>query len=326
MATYLLQVNLYLIVFYGFYWVALRHETFHHLNRAYLVGTSILAFLIPTWQLAWVQNWLLTQEVGEQLYAYYQPMFIVQPNMPIVAFTWGQSFFALYLFGVAIAIGRLLLVLVHIKRFWGHSKHGAFAFFHLWQVADDAPHRDTLVAHEQTHVQQFHTADILWFEAIAIINWFNPVAYTYRQSIRNVHEFLADEVASQYENSRADYAMLLLSQQFGVKPTELIHTFFDKSTLKRRIVMLAKPKSKCQAIVKYGITAPICVGMALVSSAFVSKSKTISQVEQTIASTQPIMQSPLPISPNTLDISKALIVSNALVSKSDSNKKHILFP
>jgi hypothetical protein len=37
---YLLLVNLYLVLFYGFYALLLRRETFFHLNRIFLSYTS----------------------------------------------------------------------------------------------------------------------------------------------------------------------------------------------------------------------------------------------------------------------------------------------
>ena len=58
---YLLQVNLYLILFYGFYHIVLRKETFFYLNRAYLLATSALAFFIPMLQFNWVRESSYTQ-------------------------------------------------------------------------------------------------------------------------------------------------------------------------------------------------------------------------------------------------------------------------
>ena len=74
---YLLQVNLYLVVFYGFYRLWLRDETFHHLNRLYLVASATLSFFIPVLHSDWVRGWFLTQEVSETIYTYYNPQAII---------------------------------------------------------------------------------------------------------------------------------------------------------------------------------------------------------------------------------------------------------
>lgn len=46
-AHYLLQVNLYLIVFFGFYKLLLDKETYFTLNRIYLVAAGVLSLCIP---------------------------------------------------------------------------------------------------------------------------------------------------------------------------------------------------------------------------------------------------------------------------------------
>ena len=45
--TYEVKVGLALLVFYLFYRFLLKRETFHRFNRAVLVGTVVLAFLLP---------------------------------------------------------------------------------------------------------------------------------------------------------------------------------------------------------------------------------------------------------------------------------------
>ncbi|QEC64851.1 hypothetical protein [Mucilaginibacter ginsenosidivorans] len=44
---YLLESNLYLIIFFGFYYLVLRRETWYQYNRIYLLFSSGLAFIIP---------------------------------------------------------------------------------------------------------------------------------------------------------------------------------------------------------------------------------------------------------------------------------------
>ena len=92
---------------------------------------------------------------------------------------------------------------------------------------------------------------------IGLFCWFNPVLLAYKKSIREIHEFMADHVAARHEASKAEYAMLLFSQQFGVIPSQLTNHFFDESMLKLRIKMLMKPRSPRTALYKYGFIAPL---------------------------------------------------------------------
>jgi bla regulator protein BlaR1 len=44
---YFMQANCYLLLFYLFYFLFLKRETFFNLNRVYLLGSAFLALLIP---------------------------------------------------------------------------------------------------------------------------------------------------------------------------------------------------------------------------------------------------------------------------------------
>jgi TonB family protein len=120
------------------------------------------------------------------------------------------------------------------------------------------------------HVEQGHSFDILVFEILGIVCWFNPVVYYYKTSIKHIHEFIADEIASSYLPSKADYAMLLFSQQFRTQPTALINNFFNRSTLKLRIEMLKKKRSAKIALLKYGLIVPVFLGMLILTSATIA--------------------------------------------------------
>jgi hypothetical protein len=60
---YLLQVNLYLLLFYSLYFVLLRNETFFKMNRFYLVGSALLSLAIPLVKLQWVKELFLGEQV-----------------------------------------------------------------------------------------------------------------------------------------------------------------------------------------------------------------------------------------------------------------------
>src|SRR5476649_1300507 len=66
---YLLLVNVYLLLFYGFYALLLRRETFFQLNRIYLVAAALLSFFIPLIQSNWVKHLFITQKVQQTIYS-----------------------------------------------------------------------------------------------------------------------------------------------------------------------------------------------------------------------------------------------------------------
>jgi len=123
-----------------------------------------------------------------------------------------------------------------------------------------------------------HTLDILFLEILGIMTWFNPIIYFYKKSIKNIHEFLADESAAAFQGDKASYAMLLLSQSFGTAPSTLTHSFYKESLVKKRIYMLHKERSKKTAILKYAIFIPLFSLFIIFSSATIKKNKELKNV------------------------------------------------
>jgi TonB family protein len=282
---YLVQVNLYLVLFYGFYRLLLSGETFYMLNRAYLVGSAILSFGIPFWYSDYVQSFFITQQVNEVFYTVLSPaVFEVRANAQN-PFTWYDLLQFSYMICTVFLAIKLIFNLLRLKKLINntsvHHQQGAgFSFFNFVFVDKDLQKREVVLEHEYVHIRQLHSADVILFELIAVLCWFNPVVYFYKKSVKNIHEFIADDIASRLEPSKADYAMLLFSQQFGLNPHQLTNTFISHSTLKQRIEMLQKPRSRQTALLKYGFIAPLFALMLVIASASIAKNDKIKKVEK----------------------------------------------
>jgi TonB family protein len=277
---YLLLVNVYLVLFYGFYALLLRKETFFQLNRVYLVSASALSFFIPVIQAGWVQNLFITQEVHYAVYGSQITIVQLKPvaNVPVSI---GQVLACLYFIGVLFLVGRLIWQLVVLNKIIKGDQQGvAYSFFKKIKVDQHADNNSIINAHEQVHARQWHSADVFIIEAVMIINWFNPVVYFYRRAIKHVHEFIADSHAIKAADNRADYAMLLLTKAFEVPTHNLVNHFFNHSLLKQRIVMLQKNKSQRIKLIKYGLSAPLFVLMLVLSSATVNNSRAVKIINQ----------------------------------------------
>ncbi len=272
---YLILVNIYLLLFYSFYVLLLKRETFFQLNRIYLVTASLLSFFIPLIQSSWAQSLFITQSVQRTIYT--SPVMYYQFN-PIqhTHITIGQIIGAIYITGIAFLTIRLIWQLIVLKRLIDEPQaSAAYSFFKTVRLGDDLMNNDVVVAHENTHVKQWHSADILLVEAVMIINWFNPVVYYYRFAIKHIHEFIADRQAIKAGTTLEDYALLLLSQAFDVPIHHLVNPFFNQSLLKQRIKMLQKNRSKYAALIKYGLSAPLFMLMLILSSATVNNSRPV---------------------------------------------------
>ncbi|MDB5121138.1 MAG: TonB family protein [Sphingobacteriales bacterium] len=269
---YLVLVNLYLLLFYGFYHLLLRNETFFRLNRIYLVGSALMSFIIPFIQLEWIKSLFITSKVQEFTFVYSMIGTPTSTRLQQTQVTTGDILAVIYLIGLAVFSIRFIVQLISIQIDFNKRNTGeAFSFFKQIKVDSNLANHDVIMKHEQVHAKQLHSADVILFELIAIMNWFNPVVYFYKKAIKNLHEFTADEVAAFYADSKNNYSMILLSNAFGVEPHQLTNSFFNKSLLKQRIYMLNKTKSKKAAILKYGLSVPLFAGMLILSSATVKE-------------------------------------------------------
>ncbi|MFT4734135.1 MAG: TonB family protein [Arcticibacterium sp.] len=130
------------------------------------------------------------------------------------------------------------------------------------------------------HSKEFHSLDVFWFELIGVICWFNPIVYFMQKEIKLVHEYVADQKAALFLGSKKSYAQILLGSHFRANGNILVNNFYNKSILKTRIMMLSKEKSKKTAIVKYGLIAPLFLGMFVFTAACTESSLNSTSIEE----------------------------------------------
>ncbi|MCC8410733.1 TonB family protein [Mucilaginibacter sp. UR6-1] len=272
---YLILANLYLGLFYGFYALLLRKETFFQLNRIYLVSSAAISFLLPLIQADWVQNLFITRQVKQVIF-----------NAPVIALQYtgktetdflsvGHLIAYAYLAGLLAFAIRFTWQLASLQRLISRHTAGAYSFFKKVQVSGELSEHEVVSAHEHVHARQWHSADVMLIELISIINWFNPVIYLYRNAVKHTHEFIADRQVIDAGADKAGYAMLLLNQTFNAPVHNLVNPFFNHSLLKQRIMMLQKNRSQRVKLLKYGLSAPLFVLMLILSSATINDNKTV---------------------------------------------------
>lgn len=283
---YLIQVNLYLIVFFGFYVLFLRKETFYQANRFYLMLSGIMSFVIPFIHTRWVQSWFLTREVS-QIMAGYDTTALEVPITAVAGshqIALSHILLGLYVAGLLYFTWRFGLSVFRTIRFMSDFEENdphAFSFFGKVRVGKSLTRYKAVFDHERIHVVQCHSFDVILFEVICILCWVNPLVYFLKKEIRLLHEYQADDYASRMAGSKAYYAALLLSRKFGVTPESILgNAFFTQSFLKARIRMLSKESSRKRALLKYGFVAPLFLGMMVLASASIARSENLGKIEQ----------------------------------------------
>src|SRR5690606_3272858 len=133
---YLLLTNLFLLVFYAFYYAFLRRETFFVLNRIYLIGSAFLSMIIPIFNWTWLhQLFFNSSVVPKPGLLTLEKYLVIQPhegNPAVFSPDWTITniLLCIYLSGVLYSLGRLIWQVAVLKRFiQDKSQNRAFSFF-----------------------------------------------------------------------------------------------------------------------------------------------------------------------------------------------------
>ncbi|MDF0707614.1 M56 family metallopeptidase [Flagellimonas okinawensis] len=282
MITYLLESLAFQLVFLLAYDLFLKKETFFQWNRVYLLGTFALSLILP-----WVKIQALQTSMPEPLET--TTIFLAQLNgvvlgpgaeetsflerisWPYLALGAGSILAAIWFAYKLIQIGKLRnrSIVENYKDFTKVTvpkSTSAFSFFRNIFMGDEIKKEKeaNILAHELVHVKQWHSLDLLFFELARIVFWFNPLVYIYQNRVAELHEFIADEKA--VKQNKAAHFEMLLSEAFQTQNISFVNQFFNKSLIKKRIVMLQKKKSKAVWQLKYVLLLPMVLGMLVYTS------------------------------------------------------------
>ena len=282
MITYILESLAFQLVFLLAYDLFLKKETFFQWNRAYLLGTFALSLILP-----WVKIQALQTAMPQELET--TTVFLTQLNGVVIGPEVEEASFLeripwpYLVLGVGSILATIWFVykLIQINRLRHKSvvenyqeftkvtvpkSTSAFSFFRNIFMGEEIKKdkEANILAHELVHVKQWHTLDLLFFELARIVFWFNPLVYIYQNRLAELHEFIADEKA--VKQNKAAHFEMLLSEAFHTQNISFVNQFFNKSLIKKRIVMLQKKKSKAVWQLKYVLLLPLILGMLVYTS------------------------------------------------------------
>ena len=281
MLTYLIKANVVLVVLFGFYQLISAGDTFFKWRRLSLLTIYVLSLLLPTIDLSVLIN--ETSPLGNILprMAYNLPEVTVQPAHD--TFDWQQLAVLIYT-GVALALLlRVFWQVVVVCRLAQRSEratlHGTavclltgnyspFSFFRWIFVNPDdkTPSQvQQILAHEQTHVAQWHSADALLSQLFVAAFWFNPVAWLMRLQVRNNLEYLADRSVISGGTDKKAYQYHLLAVAYRTNVATITNNF-NVLPLKKRIKMMNKQTSNPLARFKYLLFVPLAIALLAMNS------------------------------------------------------------
>ena len=285
MLHYILQIIAFQLFFLMVYDVFLKNETFFNWNRVYLLSTTVLSLTLPFIKIESFKRVVPRDYVialPEIFLGQTKPTMTKTMQETVTGTGWGFNWWWLYGLGACVACFIFVYKVFKIyKVLWRnntqeingykvvvvHNSNMAFSCFGYVVLGSDlsTEEQQTILQHEAIHIDQKHSWDLLLFELLRIVFWFNPLVYMYQSRISILHEYIADAAAIKNQGKQAYYKGLL-NQVFNTQNISFINTFFNQSLIKKRIVMLQKSRSKQTQLIKYALLIPLVFGMLIYTS------------------------------------------------------------
>ena len=270
-------------LFYALYRLLLEGRTAHRAARTYLVGSMLLAVVIPMLELPLYPADTIYYEVPIITLAEPQAV-TVAANAVTMPHTvdWWQVLtavvVALYAIIAALNMGRMAWRIVLIYRLRQRSQLTIYETYTL--AENDAVRepfsfwrtiflsriytpreREQIIAHEASHISHCHTAERLALEALRCVAWFNPFVWVTATALVEVQEWEADQDVLHQGYDVYEYRQLIFRQLFGY--TTDITCGLKSQTSKKRFLMMTTTKRGKLSLVRYGAVIPLVAAMIL---------------------------------------------------------------
>lgn len=266
---YFIKANGLLLFFWLFYRLFLHKETFYTTNRWYLLGSIVVSLVAP-------------------FITFTKTVFIEAPKPTIV--DWDQlatintqntivkdNLFTLENFAiVTIALISTILVLktlfqlvqtyrniqklpidasLQVRRSNNDTIFSLYPYIVVPNHFEKIPNSDMILSHEQVHIQQKHSFDMIVMQLIRSVFWMNPLLRYLQKDIEVNLEYIVDEHLQTQFDSKT-YQLSLLSFHTAT-PQPFVNSF--NSQLKKRILQINSKKSNPMKKLKLLLATPALI-------------------------------------------------------------------
>lgn len=270
--AYIVQVNLLLAILYVGYAALLKNLTFYRLNRFYLLAGVAFAFLYPF------------VDIKAMFRAHIEPVGELIEFLPALTaaeasnslYTLENLAYAIVVVGGLVFLSKLFMQMLSLLRIHRHSRPDVwqsylfrnvlfpiapFSFLNKIYLHKEQHQETELVdvfEHESIHVEGKHSFDIILFEILLIVCWYNPIVWMMRKAVRQNLEFLTDQQVLDRGVDRQLYQYSLLKVSTDGLVPQLTNQFNFKH-LKTRIMMMNKKRSRKIEMGKYVFLLPFII-------------------------------------------------------------------
>ena len=277
--TYQGKVAVALAVFYMFYRLLLSKESFHRLNRAVLLMTAGLSFILPFCVITVRKT--VTVHATDHLWS--MPVAeggaIAETGISV----WPVIMTSLLCLGAVAVIINMIVSIISIRNIIKKGSRKILESGEILILADEdtdpfswmkyivisrKDHETSyehILIHEKAHIALKHSWDILFVDLLTALQWFNPAVWMLKSDLRAIHEYEADDAVLRSGVNIKEYQYLLIRKAVG-KSGYSVANSFNHSTLKQRITMMSNHKSTRMSAWKALYIIPL-VGLSLAATA-----------------------------------------------------------
>ena len=253
------------------YMLILRKESFFRLNRVVLLMILALSLVLPLMNihsLSWDSQPVVQVarqqmvEIGMPLNgATYLPEVAVQGESARRHLSWFYIVSSIFVLGALFMLFWRVAQIMHMRyvirkgSLWHQQEDGVMVYCHADEVSpfswmdnivisakDYEENAREILLHERGHVMARHSWDLLLLALLQVVQWWNPLVYILGFSLRDVHEYEADDSVLRNGVSAKAYQLLLIKKVVGASSYTFANNFDHSLTLKR-ITMMQKSKS-----------------------------------------------------------------------------------
>ena len=304
---YSIKSAIVLTLLYLPYMLMLRRESFFRFNRMVLLSILLLSLVLPLCNIPWMSldHQPVVQAAQLQMLELGIPVHVL-PEVQVLAegaASQGTSRFSVFfLVSLIYIIGMVSLLAMRLWQIarlqfglrrgvlWHNDEQGVRIYCHSGDVTPFSWMRNIvinekdydeagreIVLHEMGHIQGRHSWDVVLLTLVQMLQWWNPLCYVLGISLRDVHEYEADNFVLEQGVSAQGYQLLLIRKAVGSGSYAFANSF-NHSLTKKRITMMKKSKSNPWMRSKALYVIPVA---ALALSAFATP-KFVAPIEETV--------------------------------------------
>jgi murein DD-endopeptidase MepM/ murein hydrolase activator NlpD len=280
---YIIESSILVVVFYLFYELFLKRDTWFRFNRYFLIFGLIFSAILPLLDFSASNIMVNSQnqfefseylDIGSTVSSIEEQTVNAISNLNYILILYlliANLFFVRFIHQIIKILKTIraneIITYQNKKIVLLNSNSSPFSFFnYIFINKDDYGSIESreLLLHEITHSKQLHSFDVILLELLLVLQWFNPFIYRYRLAFKEVHEYLADRGVLFANSDKISYQRLILNQierSFSVNLTSQ----FNYSLTKNRIKMMTRINSGILAKFKIVLVLPL---MAILLMAF----------------------------------------------------------